>query len=59
VSGREAVADILKLNDVVDLVIPRGSNALVTYIQVGAGIEWRYLGDLATPSGVIFGRLAS
>ena len=33
VQGREAVADILKLNDVVDLVIPRGSNALVTYIQ--------------------------
>jgi len=33
VEGREAVADILKLNDVVDLVIPRGSNALVTYIQ--------------------------
>jgi gamma-glutamyl phosphate reductase len=37
VLGREAVADILKLNDVVDLVIPRGSNALVTYIQVRLG----------------------
>jgi gamma-glutamyl phosphate reductase len=34
VEGRAAVADILKLNDVVDLVIPRGSNDLVTYIQV-------------------------
>ena len=33
VEGREAVADILKLNDVVDLVIPRGSNDLVSYIQ--------------------------
>jgi len=33
VEGRAAVADILKLNDVVDLVIPRGSNDLVTYIQ--------------------------
>lgn len=33
VEGREAVSDILKLNDVVDLVIPRGSNDLVTYIQ--------------------------
>jgi len=33
VEGREAVSDILKLNDVVDLVIPRGSNDLVSYIQ--------------------------
>ena len=33
VEGREAVSDILKLHDVVDLVIPRGSNDLVTYIQ--------------------------
>ena len=27
------MSDILKLNDVVDLVIPRGSNDLVSYIQ--------------------------
>jgi len=33
IEGREAVADLLKLDDVIDLVIPRGSNALVTYIQ--------------------------
>ena len=33
VEGRAEIADILKLNDVVDLVIPRGSNDLVTYIQ--------------------------
>jgi len=33
VEGREAVSDILKLSDVVDLVIPRGSNDLVSYIQ--------------------------
>ena len=33
VEGREAVSDILRLNDVVDLVIPRGSNDLVSYIQ--------------------------
>jgi len=52
VLGREAVADILKLNDVVDLVIPRGSNALVTYIQV------RRLGQSPTPSAVMLGRLA-
>jgi len=33
VEGREAVADILGLHDVVDLVIPRGSNSLVSYIS--------------------------
>jgi len=33
VEGREAVADLLKLDDVIDLVIPRGSNALVSYVQ--------------------------
>lgn len=33
IEGREAVADLLKLDDVIDLVIPRGSNSLVTYIQ--------------------------
>lgn len=33
VTSREGVADLLKLNDVIDLVIPRGSNALVSHIQ--------------------------
>ena len=33
VEGREAVSDILALHDVVDLVIPRGSNSLVSYIS--------------------------
>eukprot|EP00929_Paragymnodinium_shiwhaense_P011060 TRINITY_DN11632_c0_g1_i1.p1 TRINITY_DN11632_c0_g1~~TRINITY_DN11632_c0_g1_i1.p1 ORF type:complete len:833 (+),score=236.50 TRINITY_DN11632_c0_g1_i1:252-2750(+) len=33
VDGREAVADLLKLDDVVDLIIPRGSNELVQHIQ--------------------------
>mmetsp|Transcript_19508 Transcript_19508/g.23378 ORF Transcript_19508/g.23378 Transcript_19508/m.23378 type:complete len:444 (+) Transcript_19508:191-1522(+) len=33
VTTREGVDDLLKLDDVVDLVIPRGSNALVKHIQ--------------------------
>jgi delta-1-pyrroline-5-carboxylate synthetase len=33
VRTREEVADLLALDDVLDLVIPRGSNALVRYIQ--------------------------
>ncbi len=33
VYGRDAVATLLKLDDVIDLVIPRGSNALVQAIQ--------------------------
>ncbi|GAB4824080.1 hypothetical protein N2152v2_011126 [Parachlorella kessleri] len=33
VTSREAVDDLLKLHDVIDLVIPRGSNSLVSYIQ--------------------------
>lgn len=33
VTSRDEIDDMLKLNDVIDLVIPRGSNALVSYIQ--------------------------
>lgn len=33
VEGREAVAELLKLDDVIDLCIPRGSNALVKHIK--------------------------
>ena len=33
VESREEVADLLALDDVLDLVIPRGSNALVRHIQ--------------------------
>ncbi len=33
VLGREAVAELLKLSELVDLVIPRGSKALVEYVQ--------------------------
>ncbi|KAL3808511.1 hypothetical protein ACHAXA_008332 [Cyclostephanos tholiformis] len=38
VTSRGQVADILKLDDVVDLVIPRGSNALVSYIKANTRI---------------------
>jgi delta l-pyrroline-5-carboxylate synthetase len=38
VEGREAVADLLALDDVVDLVIPRGSNAMVRSIQASTRI---------------------
>ncbi|GAQ89957.1 delta 1-pyrroline-5-carboxylate synthetase [Klebsormidium nitens] len=33
VTSREGIADLLKLDDVIDLVIPRGGNALVTHIK--------------------------
>ncbi len=33
VEGRASVAELLELDDVIDLVIPRGSNALVKHIQ--------------------------
>jgi len=38
VTSRGQVADMLKLDDVVDLVIPRGSNALVQYIKANTRI---------------------
>jgi len=38
VTSRGQVADMLKLDDVVDLVIPRGSNALVQYIKTNTRI---------------------
>ena len=33
ITSREGVDELLKLDDVIDLVIPRGSNALVSHIQ--------------------------
>ena len=33
ITTREGVDELLKLDDVIDLVIPRGSNALVSHIQ--------------------------
>lgn len=38
VTSRGAVADLLALDDVIDLVIPRGSNALVQHIQANTRI---------------------
>lgn len=38
VTSRGQVADLLRLDDVVDLVIPRGSNALVSYIKANTRI---------------------
>eukprot|EP00882_Tetradesmus_deserticola_P015841 GHRQ01016889.1.p1 GENE.GHRQ01016889.1~~GHRQ01016889.1.p1 ORF type:complete len:145 (+),score=3.95 GHRQ01016889.1:202-636(+) len=37
--NRDEIADLLKLDDVIDLVIPRGGNALVSHIQVSHGCE--------------------
>jgi len=38
VKSRGQVADMLSLDDVIDLVIPRGSNALVSYIKANTRI---------------------
>jgi delta-1-pyrroline-5-carboxylate synthetase len=38
VTSRGQVADMLNLDDVIDLVIPRGSNALVSYIKANTRI---------------------
>eukprot|EP00522_Entomoneis_paludosa_P008792 CAMPEP_0172446836 /NCGR_PEP_ID=MMETSP1065-20121228/6319_1 /TAXON_ID=265537 /ORGANISM="Amphiprora paludosa, Strain CCMP125" /LENGTH=794 /DNA_ID=CAMNT_0013198025 /DNA_START=63 /DNA_END=2447 /DNA_ORIENTATION=+ len=38
VTSRGQVADMLSLDDVIDLVIPRGSNALVSYIKANTKI---------------------
>jgi delta-1-pyrroline-5-carboxylate synthetase len=38
VTSRGQVADMLSLDDVIDLVIPRGSNALVSYIKANTRI---------------------
>jgi hypothetical protein len=37
VTSRDEISDLLKLHDVIDLVIPRGSNELVSHIQVPGG----------------------
>jgi len=41
VTTREEIADLLALDDVIDLVIPRGGNALVSYIQRNTRIPVR------------------
>jgi glutamate-5-semialdehyde dehydrogenase len=38
VFGRERVAELLQAHDLVDMVIPRGSNALVSYVQANTRI---------------------
>jgi delta-1-pyrroline-5-carboxylate synthetase len=38
VTSREQVADMLSLDDVIDLVIPRGSNELVSYVKTNTRI---------------------
>mmetsp|Transcript_23645 Transcript_23645/g.30848 ORF Transcript_23645/g.30848 Transcript_23645/m.30848 type:complete len:508 (+) Transcript_23645:109-1632(+) len=38
ITSRGQVADMLSLDDVIDLVIPRGSNALVSYIKANTRI---------------------
>jgi len=43
--GRKAVAELLALDGVVDLIIPRGSNALVQYVQQNTRIPVLGHGD--------------
>eukprot|EP00271_Cylindrocystis_brebissonii_P006035 TRINITY_DN18578_c0_g1_i2.p1 TRINITY_DN18578_c0_g1~~TRINITY_DN18578_c0_g1_i2.p1 ORF type:complete len:666 (+),score=117.93 TRINITY_DN18578_c0_g1_i2:9-2006(+) len=38
VTTREAISDLLQLDDVIDLVIPRGSNALVSHVKANTKI---------------------
>ncbi|WIA20678.1 hypothetical protein OEZ85_005052 [Tetradesmus obliquus] len=38
ITSRDEIADLLKLDDVIDLVIPRGGNALVSHIQANTKI---------------------
>ena len=38
VTSRAGVSDLLKLDDVIDLVIPRGGNALVSHVQASTRI---------------------
>jgi glutamate-5-semialdehyde dehydrogenase len=38
VLGRESVAELLAMHDLVDMVIPRGSKALVEYVQANTSI---------------------
>ena len=38
ITSRAGVSDLLKLDDVIDLVIPRGGNALVTHVQASTRI---------------------
>ena len=52
VTSRGQVADMLKLDDVVDLVIPRGSNALVSYIKANTRIP--VLGHAGKSAFVLF-----
>jgi delta-1-pyrroline-5-carboxylate synthetase len=48
VTSREEIPDLLKLDDVIDLVIPRGSNKLVSDIKAATKIP--VLGHAGQPS---------
>ncbi|KAF2296126.1 hypothetical protein GH714_036270 [Hevea brasiliensis] len=48
VTSREEIPDLLKLDDVIDLVIPRGSNKLVSQIKASTKIP--VLGHAGNPS---------